>query len=552
MDPAPLKPPPDIRLEQVLQQVGDAITVQAPDGRLVFVNEAAAALLGFDGPAEVLEAPVASVMDRFDLLDEDGAPLDLAELPGRRAMAGEAHAESVVRFRHRTDVIDRWSLVRATRIERDGALAYVVSAFQDITAMKQREIELALLAQAGEVLGRSTEYQETLADLARLMVPVLADWCVVDVFEADGLRRVGIAHVDADRVALAEEVQRRYPPDPESGATRVAVTGEPLLITEVSDEMIAAGARDAEHLRMLQELDIRSVLAVPLAARGSVLGAMTLIRSAASRRYDEGDLPLVTDIARRAAIAVDNARLLHESTDALRMRDEFLATASHDMRTPLATVLGYLQLAQRHVAAIPEAGRLPEYLARAERTAVRLARLVAELMDVSLIRNGQPLPLALTEVDLGELVRHAASEHQLLSGTHDITVQAPAEPIPTVTDESRIQRILDNLLGNAIKYSEDGTRIVVAAVVDGDSACITVTDQGVGIPADELATVFERFHRASTGRAAPGVGLGLAGSREVARQLGGDVSAESEPGIGSTFTVRIPMSPPPAVREQAE
>jgi signal transduction histidine kinase len=294
---------------------------------------------------------------------------------------------------------------------------------------------------------------------------------------------------------------------------------------------------------------LQSALVVPLAARGAVLGAMTLIRSASQTPYTESDLPFITELARRAGIAVDNARLLHEATESVRLRDDFLATASHDMRTPLATVLGYLQIAQRHVNGMPDPGRVPDFLSRAERTALRLARLVAELMDVSLIRAGQKLPLAIEEVNLSALVERAAAEHWHLSQRHEITMTPrTGEAVIAVTDESRVERILDNLLSNAVKSSAEGSEIVLTTAVDGDDALVTVTDSGVGIPPEELPIIFERFHRASTAGGAPGVGLGLAGSRDVARQLGGDITVTSEPGKGSSFTVRIPRHP----REVAE
>ena len=457
---------------------------------------------------------------------------------------GESYVESLVRFRRRDSAVDHWSLVRATRVERDGALQYVINAFQDVSDLKRRENELHLLAEAGEVLGASTDYQQTLSELAELVVPRLADWCVVDIFESGGLRRVAIAHSDPEKIALAEEVQRRYPPDPDTGPGHVATTGEPLLIGEVTEEMLIAGARDAEHLEMLRALGLHSALVVPLAARGTVLGAMTLIRAESQVPYGQGDLPFITELARRAGIAVDNARLLHEATESVRLRDDFLATASHDMRTPLATVLGYLQIAQRHVNAMREPGRVPDFLSRAERTALRLARLVAELMDVSLIRAGQKLPLAIEEVDLSALVERAAAEHWHLSQRHEITMTPRAgDAVLAITDESRVERILDNLLSNAVKYSAEGSEIVLTTAVDGEDALVTVTDSGVGIPPEELPIIFERFHRASTAGGAPGVGLGLAGSRDVARQLGGDITVTSEPGKGSSFTVRIPRTP---------
>lgn len=223
-------PTPDIELPDLLRHVGDAITVQAPDGSLIFANEAAAELLGYPSPEALLAASRSELMARFELLDAEGLPLAPAALPGRQVLGGEKSAEAVVRFRRVGEAVDRWSVVRADRFERDGRLEYVVNAFHDVTTIKQREMELDLLARAGELLATSTDYQATLQALARLMVPRLADYCVVDVFDAGGLRRVALTHVDPSKIALAEEIQRRYPPAPSSGVMRVVETGEPLVL----------------------------------------------------------------------------------------------------------------------------------------------------------------------------------------------------------------------------------------------------------------------------------------------------------------------------------
>lgn len=494
----------------------------------------------------MLAAPPGSVLAAYELLHESGAPFAVDDLPGHRAMCGEQAPEAVVRFRSRAGGPDRWSLVRSTPVMADGALHHVINAFQDVTELKRRENHLRVLTAAADVLGASSDYQETLRELANAVVPDLADWCVVDIFESRGTNRVAVAHPDPAKLRLAEELQRRYPSDPgqPGGPATVARTGEPLVIPEVTEEMLRRGARDDEHLAQLRELDMRSAVVLPLSARGAVLGVMTLVRGASTRAYSEGDLPLLTELARRAAMAVDNARLVHDTTRALRVRDEFLATLSHDMRTPLATVLGYLQISRRQVRRMAGAERLGEYLERAERTTIRMAHLVSELMDVSLITAGQPIPLTVEAVDVNELVEQSVSEHRQLDGVHELVMEPADGPALAMTDPSRIERIIDNLLSNAFKFSPEGSAVTVRVRVASDEVTVSVTDCGVGIPAEELPLVFERFHRASTAAGAPGIGLGLSGSREVARRMGGDLIAESRVGSGSTFTLRIPATAP--------
>jgi PAS domain S-box-containing protein len=541
--------------EEVLRLAGDAITVQSPDGALVYANQAAARQMGFDDPDELTKQPLPEVMAKFRLLGADGEPMPVERLPGRRAMLGEPNPVEVIRFR-RVDVAsdDHWSLVHATPVYRDGRLHAVINVFQDITDLKRRELELATLSRVGELVGQSTDYQTTLRNLAEVVIPDLADWCVVDVFEpAGGINRVAVAHLDPAKLRMVEELQEKYPADPAapSAIQTVMQTGEPVLYPEISDEMIAQAAQDEEHLRRLAELGLRSAAVLPLAARGEVLGVMTLIEAESAHRYSEADLPLLMDLARRAGVVIDNARLLHETNEAIRMRDDFLATASHDMRTPIATILAYVQLARRQRPG-GDPARLDGYLERAERTTVRLARLVSELMDVCLIRAGQALPLAVEAVDLVALVEGAAHEHRPLVPSHSIVVEHGGEPITVETDPARIERILDNLLSNAVKYSTEGSTVTLRVEREGDGACISVTDTGVGIPADELRTIFEPFRRASTAGGAPGVGLGLAGARQVGHQLGGRLEAVSEPGKGSTFIVHLPPAAPAGRLDPAE
>jgi signal transduction histidine kinase len=311
--------------------------------------------------------------------------------------------------------------------------------------------------------------------------------------------------------------------------------------------MLVAAARDAEHLELIRSLGLRSAAIVPLIARGQVLGTLTLAGAESGHRYTEQDLPFLHDLARRAALGVDNARLLHEATEAVRLRDEFLAMASHDMRTPLQAILANLQLAGRRLQradgnATDAGAQLAENLAQAERTTGRLTRLVGDLLDVAMLRSGHELPIELTMIDVGDLAHRVAAEHQASTDQHRIRVEGTADAI--TSDRHRLERVLDNLVENAVKYSPDGGDVVIELEADGDRTTIAVRDHGVGIPRAELEAIFEPYHRASNVATMPGIGLGLAGSRSVIRQLGGDLGVESRVGDGSLFVIRLPSRPP--------
>jgi PAS domain S-box-containing protein len=301
------------QLEAILSGVADAVTAQAPDGRLLFANEAAAATLGFESPAALMSAPVTAILDRFDILDEHGRPFAIEALPGRRALGGEENAESVVRFRIRETGEERWSAVKATPIrDQEGKVTMAINVIEDITTHKRAELAQRFLARTGEVLASSLNPDDLLVEVANLVVPEVADWCSIDLAtESGGLERKALVHADPEILQQAIDLSKRYPPDPDSpaGTFQVLRTGQPELYPEIPEEMLREGAVDEGHYRGLTEIGMRSVIIVPMTARGRTLGVMTFVSGLSGRRFDEQDVDLAHEVARRCATAIDNARL---------------------------------------------------------------------------------------------------------------------------------------------------------------------------------------------------------------------------------------------------
>jgi len=299
-------------LEAIVEGVADAVTAQAPDGRLVYANDAAVRLLGFADAQELLSATPGDIRGRFEMLDEDGAELPLERLPGRRALAGERPPPLTVRYRHHESDEVRWSRVRSTPVfDERGAVRLAINVIEDITDIKRAELAQRFLAEASHVLTASLDYQKTLRAVARLAVPAVADWCAVDLAAGDEVERVAVEHVDPGRVALAREVQERYPPDPaaETGVHAVLRHGRPELYREIPDELLVQAAQDDEHLEILRSVGLRSVMLVPMTLRDRALGVISFVSAESGRRFDEHDLALAQDLALRAAAAVENARL---------------------------------------------------------------------------------------------------------------------------------------------------------------------------------------------------------------------------------------------------
>jgi PAS domain S-box-containing protein len=302
-----------VQLEAILQGVADAVTAQAPDGRLLFANEAAVRVLGFESTDALLNAPIASIMDRFEVVDEEGRPFPLEALPGRRALGGEDGAESVVRFRVRDTGEERWSAVKATPIRDEGGnVTMAINVIEDITTHKRSELAQRFLARSGEVLASSLDPDQLLVEIAELAVPGVADWCAVDVVDESGrVERKALAHVDPNVRERAIEISTRYPPDPDApaGLYQVLRTGQPELYPEIPEELLRDAAQDEEHYEAIMEIGMRSAIIVPMTTRGRALGALSFVSGPSGRRFDERDVDLAQELARRCATAIDNARL---------------------------------------------------------------------------------------------------------------------------------------------------------------------------------------------------------------------------------------------------
>jgi PAS domain S-box-containing protein len=321
------------QLEAIVQSSSDGITVQGADGGLVFANDAAAQLTGFDTAEELLATPPERILERFELLADDGVtPLPWDELPGRRAAATGREVERLICYRIAATGDRRWSLVRATPVTRaDGSVERVINLFHEITESRLAEERLRFLGEASRVLASSLDVEATLGEVARLAVPVVADYCLIDVLDEEGrLGRVIIRHTDEEGRRVLEELRDRFPPtfNERHPASRAVATGEPVLIEAVTDDVLVDASMEPEHFALYQQLEPSSYLVVPLVARGRVLGAVSLGMSARSgRHYGPDDIGLARELADRAAVALDNAMLFAASRQALAQLETVLVSA---------------------------------------------------------------------------------------------------------------------------------------------------------------------------------------------------------------------------------
>ncbi|QDS99493.1 PAS domain S-box protein [Adhaeretor mobilis] len=474
------------------------------------------------------------------------------QLAWDKATRGEQPYAHEFRIR-RPDGEIRW-VAGAGEFERDatGEVNRIYGLNWDITVRKLEEQRLKRIAEhehflveANKMLAASLDYQQTLANLTNLCVPVLADWAFIDLLGEDGnTHRVHVAHAEPTDSDLAAEVAKfpAKPSTPDQPSARGLFEVKAMLIPDFTDEILVKAAQNKEHETVIRAVGPRSLIVVPLIARKSSLGALTLITSQSGRNYDKYDLKVAKELARHAAMAVENARLYQAGQQANIAKSDFLANMSHEIRTPMTAVLGYTDLLIGQESN-PEKS---EHLLTIKRNGQYLLDIINDILDLSKIEAGKleitperfPLHRLVADVQSSMYVR--AREKQL-----DFRVQYDGR-IPKVieSDPKRLRQILVNLVGNALKFTEEGSVRLIVRFLDSESTPrvqIDVVDTGIGITKEQRTRLFQDFSQAdsSVSRKFGGTGLGLAISQRLARLLDGEITVDSVPGQGSTFSCVI-------------
>lgn len=479
-----------------------------------------------------------------------------------RSIEGEDHhlAYRIVR----PDGAIRWLEAHGRLIRGDdGKPQRLVGVCMDVTEKHRADDAARFLIEASDVLASSLDYDVTLSNVARLAVPTLADYCIIDLLEPDteaGIRRVATAHADPGMDLLLAGV-REFPPVLESDGivARALRTGEPQIASPLTDVVLEASAAGRiMHQNLLRELRPSSVLCAPLTVRGSMLGTIILAYSDSGRAYVPEDIPLATELARRAALAVNGAHLLRatvlarasaeraaaEATAANRAKSDFLAVMSHELRTPLNAIGGYAELLALGIHG-PVTNEQAEDLERIKRSQRHLLSMINDLLNYAKLEAGhvmyqiEAVPVQGVMAGLEPLVAPQFASKGVRYSFHPTPAGLVAR-----ADAEKLRQILVNLLSNAVKFTPpDGT--VEVTVAEADSGiCFSVSDTGIGIPDTKMDVIFEPFVQLSRDLThnLDGTGLGLAISRDLARAMGGDLNARSEVGRGSVFTLTLPRA----------
>ena len=501
----------------MIEKNADAMMVVQPNGVICFANPAAEELLG-RGTGELV-----GEMFGIPLTPDKTTEIDI---PG--------------------DLCDaRVAEMRVVEAVWDGELAHLAS-LRDVTDRKHASEALTFVAEASRLLADSLDYPKTISSVAALAVAHLADWCMIDLVddEAKTIRRVAVVHAEQSQQPVADQLKNSRPTEGSSDAiARVMASGEPQVHARVSDAILASLSCGGQSHEVLNRLGCKSVMVVPLKARGRMLGAITFVSSCTSRRYRVGDLRLAKDLAQRAALAIDNARLYDDAQMAVRRRDEFLAMLAHELRNPLAAVQSAVDVMRGDSVSSPLLARAREVI---ERQGQQMARLLDDLLDIARVMRGK-IELRRESAELTQIVRHAVQTIQPMidDNGHDLVVSILSGPVTVSADPTRLEQVLVNLLSNAAKYTSRGGKICIEVVRQTDEVLISVNDTGDGIAPENLSSVFDLFVQANRtlARSEGGLGIGLTLVRQLIEMHGGRVQAFSEGrNRGSRFVVHLPVT----------
>jgi signal transduction histidine kinase len=433
------------------------------------------------------------------------------------------------------------SVVLGAVRDEEGHLRGLSNVVRDQTERMRAERAMSFLAEVGRVLAGSLDYQTTLDRVAQLATRELAQACIVELLVGSTIQRVAVAQSDGALGGLVPSTVRHLPSEAQlsPGVARVVRTGQSELIPEVSNATWIGEALGLEQPNTLRDLGVRSYMCVPLTARDKTMGAMVFV-AGPDRQYAADELLLAEELARRAALAIDNARLYEQSQTAIRTREEVLAIVSHDLRNPLGTIqAGATQILAETRGDEQRAGtaRTAERIGRAS---ARMLHMIRDLLDFSSIQAGK-LRIELAEHEVAELLTEVIEMLQPLAAEKGVRLEKDAElsHLKVRCDRERIMQVFSNLLGNAIKFTREGGSVIVRSRGERDRVVFSVSDTGSGIAEEDQAHVFDRYWQAEW-KGRESLGLGLAISKAIIESHGGTIWVESTVSVGTTFFFTLP------------
>lgn len=525
----------EAKFSGIITVAQDAIITIDDEQRVTIFNQGAEQIFGY-ASSEIIGTPIERLVPaRFREAHKEHIRAFAAE-PG--AVTRRMHSERQA-FALRKNGEEFPIEGSISRFDVGGTRLLTV-ALRDITEGERAAREQRILAETGAVLASSLDYEKTIQQVARLVVDTVADMCVVDVLEdGENIVRLSAAHADPSKAEACAKLTRLSLTRRTVLARSSMEAREPKVFSEMSDDFLRAAAASPEHLDVLHELGPpRSAIVAPLVTTNGVIGAIVM-SSLRPNHFQPRDVPLAMELARRAAMAIENARLYETARRATNARDDALAIVAHDVRNPIATI---------HLAATG----LDRALARGQpveaesvriilRAAKRANRLIQDLLDISRIEGGA-LSLAREGIIPQQLVADAADAQRLLASAANVTLDSNvSEDLPQISgDRHRLLQVFENLIGNAMKFVDGSGRITIGVERRDRDVVFSIADTGPGIAPESLEHVFDRFWQADRLDSKRGAGLGLPICKGIVEAHGGRIWVESELGRGTTFYFTIP------------
>lgn len=427
-----------------------------------------------------------------------------------------------------------------------GTYCDIVASKIAFTYHKERQYiegNLTYLAETSRILSSSLDYESTLNTVASLAVPHIGDWCAIDILNAKGeVQQVAVAHKNPRKVKWAKELRKQQPVDMDAptGLPNVLRTGNSELYPTITDELLRAGSKTEKQYKLAKSLGFTSAMIVPIFSQKKPIGAITFVTSETTRHYNEADLIMAQELATRASVAIENARLYKGSQEAIILRDDFISVASHELKTPVTSVKMFAQILKKHSEQIGDT-KAVNHLTKMDNQINKLTELIYDLLNVSKIQAGR-MEFRKELFDFDKAVKEVVDILQQSETKHTIVIEGLTKK-KIYGDEERIGQVINNLVSNAIKYSPKSDKIIIRAKANKENVNVAVQDFGIGMEKAHLARIFERFYRVydTTDKTFPGLGIGLYITSEIIKRHGGKFWVDSIPGTGSTFYFSLPI-----------
>jgi len=525
----------DAILAGIVTISADAIICVDDSQKIIFFNEGAEAVFGYAGDEVMGQSLEKLIPERYRSTHSSHVRA-FGKSPVKARRMGERG--QILGLRKNGEEFPAEAAI--SHLGPEGQRVYSV-VLRDVTERRRAHETQRFLAEAGEALASSLGAEETLRNVARLAVPTLADACVVHSFHGEQFHGVAVTHVDQPRAADLERDRTEHPVDPSGSHPMAEVmrTGRAIVWTS-ADKSSQVPASTRDYLKDIFSKSPAAAIIMPLAARDQILGVIGLYRE--EGHYDNNDLFLAAELARRAAVAIDNARLHDLVRAGVQSRDDMIGIVSHDLRNPVNAVkmLTGVMLNRKRDEPLP--AEVAEYASVIRQAAEQMDGLISDLLDVTRVEAGR-LAVDLKRENTEELLSDALRTLAPVTNEKSITLRlnSPDDLPDVIADRERIGQAISNLVGNAVKFSPAGGEIIVRVAVLDREVLFSVSDKGKGMSAEQLSHAFDRFWQSSrTDR--QGAGLGLAITKGIVEAHGGRIWAESSLDAGSTFYFTLPVA----------